>query len=96
MLTKLTESYYTLSELALRADVSIDHLRKLCRTGKLKSTRVGGIRGPHMVEKKLGDEFITNALDKKSQTKEKAKPKIVKAGQRFKLSALHRSTSNAG
>lgn len=43
--------YLTLAEAEKLSGIRVDLLRKLCRTGKLTSTRIGGSRGPHLVLK---------------------------------------------
>tara|TARA_E500000331_G_scaffold216460_1_gene207453 strand:- start:824 stop:1264 length:441 start_codon:yes stop_codon:yes gene_type:complete len=73
MLTRPSGEYYTLSELSVRAEVSIDRLRKLCREKKLASTRVGGIQGPHLVDKEIGDKFIKESQEKPTVKKKTKK-----------------------
>ena len=73
MLTRPSGEYYTLSELSVRAEVSIDRLRKLCRENKLASIRIGSSQGPRLVEKEIGDKFIKESLEKPTVKKKTKK-----------------------
>ena len=94
------ENYMTLTEVSLKfkeagKNISLDRLRKLAREKKIKTHRIGGRQGPHLMQKDYV-ETLVKTLDESAKAKSSGKTSNQTHGHIFKekVSTLPKGTDS--
>ena len=53
------KGYLDLKTIESKYQIRVDHLRKICRNGELKSIQVGGSKGPHLVKEEDIENYVS-------------------------------------